>query len=251
MKLLSFRPGFWRLALRACAPLALTACFAQRVVFTPTQEQQRLLDGPPIDLSVAVVHFSPTEFSGRKSPVAYASKLAKLLRASHAFRSVTYDSSGRPAPGADLVAVSTGDYCNSSSIPFFTILTLGVVPTVWDETNCDGVSFRSARVEEGDSSAMVPAACVPGPRRRRNRARPPAAQVPDCPVTVATAHEGRTGTAIMGWAAAPMGLLPGWSWKLGADQPAYQQAFRLAIIAHKDELMQLAAEKATRASRAP
>lgn len=194
--------------LAAIVAILVTGCGAQRVVFTPTAEQRALLDAPPLDLSVVIVDWSPKEAQGRSSN-AYATKLEDLLVGSRAFRLVTYDPSGAGAKTADLIAVSTGDYCNSAIIPILTILTVGVVPTIWDETNCDGVRFR------------------------------PGHGVVDSTRTV-VARERRTGKAVMGWVAGPLTLLPGWSISSGAAQPAYRQAFRLAIIARQDELRRLA-----------
>ena len=44
----------------------------------------------------------------------------------------------------------------------------------------------------------------------------------------------------MGWVALPLALFPGWSWRTGADQAGYREAFRLAVIAHRQELAKLA-----------
>jgi hypothetical protein len=185
----------------------VAGCGAQRIVFRPTAKQRAELAGPPLDLSVVVIDWSPKAAQGRSSS-AYASKLTALLVGSGAFRSVVYDPTGAAAKSADLVAVSTGDYCNSAILPIATLVTLGVVPTVWDETNCDGASFRAR--DDRDTTVHV------------------------------VARERRTGKAVMGWLALPLGLAPGWSHRVGAEQSAYRQAFRLAIIARKDELLRLA-----------
>jgi hypothetical protein len=186
----------------------LVACSAQRVLFQPTSAEQALLAEPPIDLTVRVVRWSASEAKGRSAD-AYARPLAQLLERSHAFKSVIYDSAD--SAHADLIAESLGDYCNSAIIPVFTIVTIGIVPTVWTETECTGVVFRRT----GDSTSSTASA----------------------PIGV---HVRREGRAMLGWLAAPTGLMPGWSWKSGKDQGAYQQAFRLAIIQHRAELVRLA-----------
>jgi hypothetical protein len=104
--------------------------------------------------------------------------------------------------------LSTGDYCNTAVLPLLTIVTVGIVPTVWTETQCDGALFRAGR--ETDTSFT-------GTR-----------------VIVRTRREGR---ALLGWAALPLMLFPGWSRHLGREQTAYQQAFKLEILKHRAELM--------------
>jgi hypothetical protein len=197
-----------RAAAIAFVAIAITGCGAQRVVFVPTADERRLLAAPPLELSVVVVNWSP-KFAAGRDPSAYASHITDLLQASHAFRSVEYDPTGGAVAKADLVAEHGGEYCNSAIIPIFTIVTLGIVPTIWNETDCNGVVFRSARAPSDSSRAI-------------------------------DVHEKRTGKAVMGWAALPLGLFPGWSWHTGRDQPAYQQAFRLAIIRRQAELLNLA-----------
>jgi hypothetical protein len=197
-------------ALRLVVPLhvLLAGCFAQRVLYHPTDADRVVLAEAPIDLSVVVLPWSPAAARGRNA-AAYASQLADLLRSTHAFRSVTYDASGTAA--ADLVAESTGDYCNSAVMPLFTILTVGIIPTIWTEGQCTGVAFR-----------------------RRSDA--PTAS-PDSGVSL---HIRLDGKAVMWWAALPLALFPGWSFSSGASQASYQQAFRAAIIRRRVELMRLA-----------
>jgi hypothetical protein len=194
---------------RALALLLLTACSAQRIVYTPSEDERALLKQPPLDMSVAIVHWA-----GRTTgqiPYAYSSHLVELLKASNTFRTTTYDSTRRTH--ADLFATPTHDYCNTALLPFATILTLGIIPTIWNEEECTGVVFHSPR-DSSDTGDSV----------------------------IVRMHVG--GKAMMGWLALPFGLVPGWSWHTGRNQQAYQQAFRLAILKHRDELLMLSGRAA-------
>lgn len=186
----------------AVVPL-VAACGAQRELYQPTDEERALLAQPAMPLSVAVVPWSAKEGQGR-SAEAYGKPMAELLAKSGAFKSVVWDPTG--AAHADLIAVSMGDHCNTAVIPILTIVTVGIIPTIWNETQCDGVRFRSP----ADSVHRVQA---------RTRL---------------------TSKAIMGWLAAPAGLLPGWSYHNGRGQHTYQQAFRVALMKQRGELMALA-----------
>jgi hypothetical protein len=63
------------------------------------------------------------------------------LAGSGAFASVQLDA--LDAPKADLTATPIGTYCNTAAIPLFTILSLGVMPTVYTDTDREGPSFRA------------------------------------------------------------------------------------------------------------
>ena len=200
--------------LRGMAPLALLlvgGCSAQRVLYRPTAEERKLLDEPPLGLTVNVVHWDSGAGQG-KSPVAYGRGIASLVEKSDAFTAVTYDPSR--ATVSDLTVESRGEYCNSAIIPLLTIVTVGVLPTIWEEKQCDGAVFRRAGAPRGSDSVVV--------------------------------RVGGKGTALMGWLAAPLGLLPGWEWRTGRDQSGYRDAFRLAVIAKRAELERLARVDTTR-----
>src|SRR3954468_1486470 len=140
-----------RLRLAVLVPLvALTGCMASQANFKPTGPQKQLLAEPPLPFAVSVVHWRRGQ--GRNAQ-AYHKNLTKLLRASGAFRSVTYDSL-RQVP-ADLYVESRGDYCNTAVIPIFTLLTLGIVPTIWKETDCTGMIFRPVNATAGSDSVVV------------------------------------------------------------------------------------------------
>ena len=56
---------------------------------------------------------------------------------------------------ADLLATSTGLYCGTAIIPLFTILSLGAIPTIFTDRDCEGVSFRAGGSGSGGSSNSV------------------------------------------------------------------------------------------------
>ena len=188
------------------ALMLLTGCGAQRINFRPTAEQKRLLANQPLDYTVVVRRF-PAHSHGGLNPDAYASDLYKILRGAHAFRSVAYDRTGH-AP-AQLVAESTGDYCNTAIIPLWSIISLGIIPTMWTETECTGVVFRPGATGASAADSVV-------------------------------VHVKQGGKALMGWLALPLGVFPGWTWSSLGSSRGYGEALRLAIIEKQSELETLA-----------
>ncbi|HEX4683988.1 MAG TPA: hypothetical protein VH277_14815 [Gemmatimonadaceae bacterium] len=190
-----------RQSLLVCSIALMTGCVAQRPMFQPTPDEKTILTQPPLDLTVAVrvVAARPG-----MNAAAYARPLETLLTESGAFRAVVYDPAN--TAHADLIVESTGDYCNSAIIPLLTIVTVGIVPTIWTESQCTGARFLPGRAAD---SAL-------------------------------TLHIRGSGRAVMGLFALPLGLFPGWSFRSGVDQPAYQQKFRLEVFRHRDELLRLA-----------
>src|SRR5688572_14793636 len=80
---------------RGTMPLALLlagGCSAQRVLYRPTAEDRKLLDEPPIGLTVNVVHWDSGTVR-RLNPAAYGRSIASLVEKSDAFTAVTYDPS--------------------------------------------------------------------------------------------------------------------------------------------------------------
>ena len=183
---------------------------AQHVVFRPNREQRALLREPPLPYVVQVVPWGSPR--GMRSTGPYTDGAAKLIQRSNAFQSVVYTKGSRAtAPGVSLFAESTGDHCNTAIIPLYSILTLGLFPTIFTDVECSGVIFRRADGTRPQDSVVV---------RIRHR-----------------------GKAVMGWAAAPLGLLPAFSYRSARGQKGYHQAFRLAVIARREELAALAASK--------
>jgi hypothetical protein len=114
-----------------------------------------------------------------------------------------------PGARADLAATSTGLYCNTAVIPALSIISLGIIPTVWQEEDCEGMFLRSTRHPD----------------------RPP--------VRIDVRFKG---TAMMGWASLFVGALPGWSWGDIRGDSAYHQMLRLEVIRHRAEIERLVAQ---------
>lgn len=182
-------------------------CYAQRIPIAPSVAERRLLNEPPLPYSVVVVPWDSTnkELGGRNIE-AYSQPVVDLLAKSHAFTSVQLDL--KRVRTADLVVASAGDYCNSAVIPFLSLITLGIVPTVFTDQACVGMVFRAMH-----DSMHVDS------------------------VTVHYAHEGRV---VMGWLAIPIGFLPGWSHRDASEGKRYRERVRLEVLKHRDELARLA-----------
>lgn len=176
----------------------------------PDASQRALLKAPPLGYSVAVVPWSTDSLdvtfhaAGGKSARAYGRNLFERLVATNAFRSVVYDTTG--TSDADLLAVSTGEYCNTAIIPLFSILTLGLFPTVFEDQTCEGVRFLAASADLGADSVMV---------RKHSEER-----------------------VVMGWVAIPLSLLPGWGTYRTSDR-RNGQLLRLEILTQQDDLARL------------
>jgi hypothetical protein len=155
---------------------------------------------------VAVVPWDAATAARRgQNPQAYGDAAFKWLKGSGAFSSVRLSSPDDL--GVDLVASSTGAYCNSAVIPLLTILSLGVIPTIFTDRDCEGVVFRANEPNRGDS------------------------------VEVRYEQESRV---IMGWLALPIGALPGWTHGAALEHGRSRDRARLAILAHREALAALA-----------
>ena len=165
------------------------------------------MTGMPLPYTVSVVPWNadPSGQSGL-DPQAYAKSLADVVASSGAFRSSRFESS--PGADADLVAMSIGLHCETSVVPLFTILSAGLIPTVFDGESCDGMVIRSAKP-----------------------ATPP-------PVEIRVRHTGQT---VIGWAAIFFGALPGWAYGTVGDDRGYSDLFRQEIARSRKEIEQLVA----------
>ena len=182
-------------------------CGAQHVPPRPTPEQRTLLREPPFPYSVAVVPWSAYQrprspLQGTKNAHAYAEGLADRLEKSNAFRSVVLDTTASAV--TDLIAISTGVYCNTAVIPLWSALTLGLFPTVFHEADCVGAVFRSGNGGGTADSAVV--------------------------------HFRYEGTVIMGWLAVPVGALPRWAKGGALSHRRYRDLFRLAIMEQREAI---------------
>lgn len=201
--------GWTRRRVRSVALATLwlaSGCAAYRRPPELTPAESELLAGPPLPYDVTVAWWDTTRH-GSQNPDAYASSLAKLVTESRVFRSARYRQSASTAR-AELVATSTGTYCNTAVIPLLTILSLGVIPTIFDDQTCEGMELQR-----------------PGSAR------------PNAPVRIEFEYKGRV---IMGWFAALAGLRPGWGFGDVQNDERYRQRFRLAVLQHRAEIERLA-----------
>ena len=184
---------------------AATGCQAHQRPAPLTAEEARLLEGGPLPYRVSVVPWTadPGEETGR-DPAAYASSLAGIVDDSEAFTSSRFEQ--KPGADADLVAIPTGLSCGAGVIPVFTILSAGLIPTVYEDEDCHGLVMRSAK----PSTAPL--------------------------VELTVRHRGRV---VMGWAALVFGAMPGWSWGRGGDDVRYGERLRLEVVRHRAEIDQL------------
>jgi hypothetical protein len=180
-------------------------CYAQRLPTALGPEERQMLAQGPLPYAVAVVPWEPKAGRGL-DPTAYARGTLDWLEGSGAFASVQLDATG--APKADLTATSIGAYCNTAAIPLFTILSLGLIPTVFMDTECEGAVFR---VPEGPA----------GPRDS---------------VVVRYQQGGRV---VMGWLAMPLGALPGWTHGAASTHHRARERARLALLTERQALVGL------------
>jgi hypothetical protein len=157
--------------------------------------------------AVSVVPWTAAADSGRDRD-AFARTLASLLENSAAFKQVHLNAT--PAESAELVAISTGLSCESSVVPVFTILTAGIIPTVFEGERCDGLILRSSKG----------GAAPPVEIRVRDNAQ-----------------------VVIGWPALVFGLLPGWSFGVAGDDDAYAMRVRDEIAKHRPAIDALATQK--------
>ena len=196
-------------AVALCFPIAgmSGACGAYRRPAAFSAAELRVLDSGPLPYSVSVVPWTPEVAAQRgQEPGAYASSLATLLEASKTFRSCRLTT--RRQASSDLLAMSSGQHCNTAVIPLWTVLSLGIIPTVFDDEDCEGVVLLSGRAQ---SSASV---------------------------EVEVRHKG---TVVMGWAAVPLGLLPGWSHGSLQNDSRFRERFRLNLLRRRADIDRLLA----------
>jgi hypothetical protein len=182
-------------------------CSAYRRPAGLNAAERQLLESPPLPYTVSIVPWD-SERAARttQNPQAYARSLAYLVGASGAFRASRLEAA--PAADSDLIATSTGAYCNKAIIPLLSIISLGLIPTVFDDANCVGLVLR----------------------------RPGATSSSDS-VEINFRYEGRV---VMGWAAVVIGALPGWSYGGGAGSDArYRDRLRLEVIRHQSDIGRL------------
>jgi hypothetical protein len=132
--------------------------------------------------------------------------LADLLTKSQAFRTVRFER--EPGAGTDLIASSTGLYCNTAVIPLFTIVSPGVVPTIFEDEDCQAMVLRSAKNPARTSPEIV------------------------------ARYKGRV---VMGWFAVPLGVMPGWSHGSAREDGRYAERFRVEVFRQREQIERIAA----------
>jgi len=172
-----------------------------------TAEERQLLRQPPLPYSVTIAEWdAATRAKTSQNPEVYARRLADAVIPSRAFREVRRETS--PEVHAELAATSTGVYCNTAIIPVLSIFSVGIIPTVWQEEDCEGMFLRSTNH-------------------------------PDRPAVRIDVRF--KGTAMMGWASLFAGALPGWSWGDIRADSAYHEMLRLEVTRHRAEIERLVA----------
>jgi hypothetical protein len=183
------------------------ACGAHRRPTPFAGADRQLAASAPLPYTVSVVPWdSETGQRLRKDPDTYARSLADLIRKAKAFRVVRVEREA--GVDTDLIASSTGLYCNTAVIPLFTIVSFGLVPTVFEDEECEAMVLRSARAPARTSSEIV------------------------------ARYKGRV---VMGWLAVPLGAMPGWSYGSAREDGRYAERFRVEILRQREQIAQIAA----------
>jgi hypothetical protein len=183
------------------------ACGAYRRPARLAGADRQLGASAPLPYTVCVVPWdSETRQRLRKDPEIYARSLADLLKRSKTFRTVRFEAA--PGGDTDLVASSTGLNCNTAVIPLFTILSQGTVPTIFQDEECQAMVLRSARAPTRGAAEIV--ARYKGP-------------------------------VVMGWAAVPLGAVPGWSYGSMREDGRYADRFRVEIFRQRELIAAIAA----------
>jgi hypothetical protein len=179
-------------------------CNAYRRPPALNEQERQLLRALPLPYTAIVKPWDPeTPARVSRNPLAYAEGLAAALIPSGAFRASRLEKNA-PATDGDLIATSTGAYCNTAVIPLFTLLSLGIVPTIFDDEDCLGMELRHAGAPASARSVRI---------EIRNKRR-----------------------VVLGWAAVMIGILPGWSHGSPRNDARLHQRLRLEIIRHQPEI---------------
>jgi len=182
-------------------------CNAYRRPPALNEQESQLLRALPLPYSVTVAPWdAKTAFRMSRNTYAYAEALALILIPTGAFRTSHFRNNAQATDG-DLIATSTGTYCNRAVIPLFTILSLGIIPTVFDDEDCVGMVLRRSGASE------------PAPTVR---------------IEIRNKHP-----VVMGWAGVIMGILPGWSYGSCRNDTRFRQRLRLEVIRHQSDIERL------------
>jgi hypothetical protein len=185
-------------------------CLANSRLPKPSGQETKLLSTGPLPFTVAVMPWDeahPVFDQSGKNPMAYTGRIFHCLDQSRVFKEVRLVDS--MTTDTDLVAMSTGRYCNTTVIPYYTGLTLGLYPTVVNDRTCSEAAFSSAR--------------KPGAWTR-----------------IGVDH---TAKSVMGWAAIPLGFWPGWVHGDAAADRRYDERWAIEILKQRHILEHLAGQK--------
>ncbi len=182
-------------------------CYASELPDPPTRDELALLAHGPLPYRVVVIAWDPAEAARRhQNGTAYAQATLQWLESSGAFESVRLGNANDTA--TDLLASPTGAYCNSAVVPMFTIISLGVIPTIFTDRTCEGAVFHALQPTGARSDSVV-------------------------------IRSELANRVIMGWLAVVVGALPGWTHgDVGTNRRARQRA-GVAILAYRSHLMGL------------
>jgi len=171
-----------------------------------TADERALLRAEPLPYSVTVAWWDDQTKTGQ-SAQAYGDALAKIVVASRSFKTSRYERTSHPT-AQDLVATSTGLYCNTAIVPVLSIVSIGIIPTVFEDEHCEGMLLRRSAGAPNTSGVRVEV-----------RSKQP---------------------VILGWVAVVAGLLPGWSHGSVENDSRLAERFRLEVLRHRDEIDHLA-----------
>lgn len=181
-------------------------CYAHQRPPALSTEEKAIASRGPLPHSVTVAWWGDEQRMSQ-NPAAYGEQLFKVLDASHAFTAVRYEPTAHPA-ASELVATSTGLYCNTAVIPLMTIISVGIIPTVFQDEQCQGMVLRG-----------------------------PAGAAPARALPFAVRYKGRV---VMGWAALFLGLLPGWSYGSVGGDSRFTDRLRIAILRRQAQIDSMA-----------
>ncbi|MEO5568463.1 MAG: hypothetical protein ABIR92_08225 [Gemmatimonadaceae bacterium] len=202
------------------AVVATTGCFAAKLPPKLTAEQtNQVRDAAVLPYRVAVdtreVVTRSQRVNGQWGPpyqdTIAASKystdrLVERIRKTGLFKEVGYAAALSGPP--DLTATMTPVASPCNSLPVWTALTLGIIPTICQDEYGMGFTLRGAGV--GD--------------------------------TLRVAYHGR-GTAILGWLGGGMSLLPGWSRKPVNQTTRFDDHVAATFAAHASAIRRIAAPR--------
>src|SRR5262249_36282678 len=155
------RPGWlqrrWKVLLAGAILLAYGmsgGCYAQRLPPSPRPDEAAILRQNALPYTVVVVPWEGAAAAAHgQDPEAYAKGVFRWLQGSGAFAEVRL---GRAQDAdADFLASSTGMYCSANPVPVFTILSLGLIPTIFTDTDCESAVLYPRHSPHAPADSIV------------------------------------------------------------------------------------------------